>query len=353
MPRSAWASAARVVDAVADHGHHPTLGLQPLHHVQLPGREDLGHHLVDADGRGDRPRRRLVVAGEQDRVEAQAGAASTTPCRLVAFGSSATTKSARTAPSQAPATTVLPDCLLGFAGTPGRAPPAGGARVAASDRRPPGHDQHGRSTVALHAERRRWLANERDRRQRLALADGLGAGRRRRWPGRSGAPTAASTAPTRRSASARSTPGAGTTSISAMRPVVTVPVLSSTTVSTARVDSRISGPLIRMPSCAPRPVPTRSAVGVARPSAQGQAMMRTATAAVKAAAGSPSMTSQPISVASESRITTGTNTADDAIGQALDRGLARSVRPRPGGPSEPAGCRPRPSWPPRSAAHRR
>ena len=50
-----------------------------------------------------------------------------------------------------------------------------------------------------------------------------------------------------------------------IRPVVTVPVLSSTTVSTRRVDSSTSGPLIRMPSWAPRPVPTISAVGVARP----------------------------------------------------------------------------------------
>ena len=56
-------------------------------------------------------------------------------------------------------------------------------------------------------------------------------------------------------------------------PVVTVPVLSSTTVSTLRVDSSTSGPLMRMPSCAPRPVPTSSAVGVARPRAQGQAMI--------------------------------------------------------------------------------
>ena len=37
-----------------------------------------------------------------------------------------------------------------------------------------------------------------------------------------------------------------------------------------------------MPSWAPRPVPTRSAVGVARPSAHGQAMIRTATAAANA-----------------------------------------------------------------------
>ena len=67
-----------------------------------------------------------------------------------------------------------------------------------------------------------------------------------------------------------------------MRPVVTVPVLSSTIVSTLRVDSSTSGPLISRPSCAPRPVPTSSAVGVARPSAHGQAMISTATAAVKA-----------------------------------------------------------------------
>ena len=52
-----------------------------------------------------------------------------------------------------------------------------------------------------------------------------------------------------------------------------------------RVDSSTSGPLMRIPSCAPRPVPTRSAVGVASPSAQGQAMISTATAAVNAAAG--------------------------------------------------------------------
>ena len=66
-------------------------------------------------------------------------------------------------------------------------------------------------------------------------------------------------------------------------PVVTVPVLSSTTVSMRRVDSSTCGPLIRMPSWAPRPVPTSSAVGVARPSAHGHAMISTATAAVKAA----------------------------------------------------------------------
>ena len=53
-------------------------------------------------------------------------------------------------------------------------------------------------------------------------------------------------------------------------------------VSTARVDSSTSGPLTRIPSWAPRPVPTISAVGVASPSAHGQAMISTDTAALNA-----------------------------------------------------------------------
>ena len=74
-----------------------------------------------------------------------------------------------------------------------------------------------------------------------------------------------------------------TTSVTDIRPVVTVPVLSRTTVSTRRVASSTSGPRISMPSWAPRPLPTSSAVGVASPSAQGQAMISTATAAENAA----------------------------------------------------------------------
>ncbi len=67
---------------------------------------------------------------------------------------------------------------------------------------------------------------------------------------------------------------------------------------------------MRIPSCAPRPVPTMSAVGVASPSAHGQAMISTATAAEKAAVASPVTTSQPASVASESTSTIGTKTLE-------------------------------------------
>ena len=124
-----------------------------------------------------------------------------------------------------------------------------------------------------------------------------------------GCSEASSTAPASRSSSPVPVPCA-TTSVSVIRPVVTVPVLSSTTVSTRRVFSSTSGPLIRMPSCAPRPVPTRIAVGVARPIAHGQAMISTATAAVNAwAAGRPAA-SQPASVATAIASTAGTKTAE-------------------------------------------
>ena len=95
-----------------------------------------------------------------------------------------------------------------------------------------------------------------------------------------------------------------------MTPVVTVPVLSRTTVSTWRVDSSTSGPLMRMPSCAPRPVPTSSAVGVARPSAQGQAITSTETAAVNAAVTPKPAPSHAPSVPTAITMTMGTKTPE-------------------------------------------
>ena len=61
---------------------------------------------------------------------------------------------------------------------------------------------------------------------------------------------------------------------------MSVPVLSKATRSIVRARSSASALLMRIPRAAPRPVPTRIAVGVASPSAQGQAMMSTATKAV-------------------------------------------------------------------------
>ena len=125
-----------------------------------------------------------------------------------------------------------------------------------------------------------------------------------------GCSEASSTAPASRSTSSGSSPGAAATSARLIRPVVTVPVLSSTIVSMVRVDSSTSGPLITMPSWAPRPVPTSIAVGVARPIAHGQAMISTATAAVNAAPADCPAASHPISVTTATPMTTGTNTAE-------------------------------------------
>ena len=61
-------------------------------------------------------------------------------------------------------------------------------------------------------------------------------------------------------------------------PSVRVPVLSTTSVVTFSSRSSASAFFTSTPSCAPRPTPTMIDMGVARPSAHGQAMMSTATA---------------------------------------------------------------------------
>ncbi|CAB4764195.1 unannotated protein [freshwater metagenome] len=107
-----------------------------------------------------------------------------------------------------------------------------------------------------------------------------------------GCSEASSSAPTRRRTSGSLVLDAEMTSSSCILPEVMVPVLSNTMVSISRVDSKISGPLMRIPNCAPRPVPTSSAVGVASPSAHGQAIINTETAALKAVSVPPPVSSQ-------------------------------------------------------------
>jgi hypothetical protein len=57
-------------------------------------------------------------------------------------------------------------------------------------------------------------------------------------------------------------------------PEVKVPVLSKTIVVIELIFSRMSPPFIRMPYEAATPVPTITAVGVAKPRAQGHAITR-------------------------------------------------------------------------------
>ena len=77
-------------------------------------------------------------------------------------------------------------------------------------------------------------------------------------------------------------PGDKSTSATSGLPLVRVPVLSNTIVSSFSACSKASPPLIRIPISAPFPVPTMIAVGVARPNAQGQAMIITEMNAIKA-----------------------------------------------------------------------
>ena len=96
---------------------------------------------------------------------------------------------------------------------------------------------------------------------------------------------ARSTAPDWRQATApslRQSPGAATTATTRGLPSVSVPVLSTTSVSTFSKRSRRFGIFDQNAAVAPLPTPTMIDIGVARPSAQGQAMMTTETAATSA-----------------------------------------------------------------------
>ena len=81
------------------------------------------------------------------------------------------------------------------------------------------------------------------------------------------------------STSARAKPSLATICCTFGTPSVSVPVLSTISVSIFSISSSASASLISTPSRAPRPIPTMTDIGVASPSAQGQAMISTDTAA--------------------------------------------------------------------------
>ena len=82
----------------------------------------------------------------------------------------------------------------------------------------------------------------------------------------------------RRSSSSSDVPAPDSIRASTGFPTVRVPVLSMSSRSTLPKVSSASALRTRMPAPAPRAVPTMMAMGVASPSAHGQAMMSTATA---------------------------------------------------------------------------
>ena len=98
----------------------------------------------------------------------------------------------------------------------------------------------------------------------------------------SGCSDTCSTAAPRRRIPASSKPSAAVIAVTDGLPSVRVPVLSTTRVSTFSSRSSASAFLISTPARAPLPTPTMIDIGVARPSAQGQAMISTDTATTSA-----------------------------------------------------------------------
>ena len=119
----------------------------------------------------------------------------------------------------------------------------------------------------------------------------------------------------------RSTPSAGTRSVRSGRPLVSVPVLSKATRVTSWARSSAAASRMRMPRRAAAPVPTMIAAGVARPSAQGQAMTRTATAFSTAADTSAPAAHQPRKVITGHHQHGRDEHRADPVHQALDRRL--------------------------------
>ena len=102
------------------------------------------------------------------------------------------------------------------------------------------------------------------------------------------------------------------------RPSVRVPVLSITRVSALARRSSDSASWISTPSRAPRPTPVITDTGVASPSAHGQAMMSTDTAATRALAseGAGPNAVQTANVTTAATPTAGTNQAATASASA-------------------------------------
>ncbi len=117
-----------------------------------------------------------------------------------------------------------------------------------------------------------------------------------------------STLAAKRNSSSSLHPSTGATVTNFGLPSVRVPVLSTTSVLTLRRTSIASAFLKRTPSVAPLPVATMIDMGVASPSAQGQATMSTAIALIRAyaIAGSGPQTPQTMKVTTAISTTAGT-----------------------------------------------
>ena len=157
-----------------------------------------------------------------------------------------------------------------------------------------------------------------------------------------------------RNSVASSMPGSGTSAARLGFPSVSVPVLSSASMSTCRSRSIASASRNNTPAFAPRPIATRIDMGVARPSAHGHAMMSTETAATTACAraGSGPKRAHSANASTAHAMTAGTNTAATRsarfwIGARLRCALATSATMRASKvslPTRSAATRSVPDW---------
>ena len=271
IPRSAVGERRRVVDAVADHGHDPAAGLEPLDRGRLVGRQharpatrsggmptcaatasavaapspvtshdlDAGlGQLLDRRGRGrldgiaDRDEAgRRAVDGDEATVRPGAGRPRR-PRRAASTSTPRSTSRRRLADQD------------GTGRWPSTTSPRRRARRSPRTPRPCGEPE-----LVL-------VGPGDDRAAERVLAAPLERRRRGRAPRRSSSPAPRSTSTT-----------VGPAERSACRSCRARPRRPAAAVSSA------SPPRIRMPASAPRPVPTMIAVGVARPIAHGQAMI--------------------------------------------------------------------------------
>ena len=272
MPMSAWASAGRVVDAVADHRH-----LEPLR-LEFPDQREL------VFGPGARPE-----LGRCRRCAATAAAArSLSPVIMM-------TRSPRSwSAFDRPGSVLLhvvgePEQPGDRAvdgdeddGTPGLFEPGRPLSWPTAGMSMPGLGEEGRGCQPAPA----GLSTRADTPRAVIDANSVAAGsfdaRDRRRSRRRRGSVDARCPPRRRrrgvSSSFAAQSPSGTISVTCGRPSVSVPVLSRTIALSDLVRWRTSAFLMRMPRSAPMPVPTMMAVGVASPSAHGQAMTSTATA---------------------------------------------------------------------------
>ena len=274
MPRSAWASAGASLMPSPTIATTLPCGLELADLADFLLGQHLGEHVVDADLAGDRLGGGARCRRSASRRPARAPSAARPPRATPACSVSATAISPAGWPSMATYIGVAPCCASASACSLQAVerdrrprPAAPGCRAARRGRRPapgcPGRSAPGSA--------RRWSA-----------ARAQARGRGRRSPRRAGARSRPPPPRPAAAARARRRRRLATTRVTAGLPRVSVPVLSSTMVLMRRALSSASPPRIRMPCSAALPVPTMIAVGVARPSAHGQAMISTAIAACSA-----------------------------------------------------------------------